>query len=223
MSGAQVTNAVVIAGTDTNIGKTVFAAALTAASGGTYWKPIQAGITGGTDRDAVAHLGQLKPDRIHAEAHRLMTPCSPHRAAEIDNVAIDTTNLVPPNGTPISPLVIELAGGLMVPLTHKTLQIELLARWQIPVVLCARTSLGTINHTLLSLFALQACDIPVLGVAFIGDKDGATEDAVINFGNTTHLGRMPICNPLNANTLRRAFSNNFDVARFFATSEEGAA
>lgn len=208
-------NAVVIAGTDTNVGKTVFAAALTAACGGTYWKPVQAGITGGTDNDIVTELAQIPPSRIYPESYRLMTPCSPHRAADIDGVKIDTAKLTPPVTHASSRLVIEIAGGLMVPLTHDALQIESLARWKIPVVLCARTALGTINHTLLSVFALQACNVPIVGVAFIGDSDPAAEAAIVSFGETPHLGRLPFCNPLNAATLAQAFAENFNVSQIF--------
>ncbi|MGH1419351.1 MAG: dethiobiotin synthase [Hyphomicrobiaceae bacterium] len=216
MNNSAVTkNAVVIAGTDTDVGKTVFAAALTAASEGSYWKPVQAGI-GQTDSETVSTLAGLPPSRILPEAYRLITPCSPHRAAEIDQVKIDTAKLNPPVSFSSNHLVIELAGGLMVPMTQDALQIELLARWKIPVVLCARTTLGTINHTLLSVFALQACNVPLVGVAFIGDCDPGAEEAIVSFGETTHLGRLPVCTPLNATTLRQAFDANFDVAQIFA-------
>ncbi len=160
---------VVVTGTDTEIGKTVFAAALADQLGASYWKPIQSGLDGETDSEIVARLGGLSSDRILPERYRLKTPVSPHQSAEIDGVHIDARELVVPD-TSGRPLVIEGAGGLMVPLDPSTLYIDVFARWRIPVVLCARTTLGTINHSLLSVEALRRRDIDVLGIAFIGDR-----------------------------------------------------
>lgn len=133
--------------TDTGIGKTVFSAGLAGALGGYYWKPVQSGLDGETDSDTVRRLSGLAAERILPERYRLATPASPHLAAEIDRVTIDPDQLEPP-ATP-EPLVIEGAGGLMVPLTREVTAIDLFARWDAPLVLCARTTLGTINHTLL--------------------------------------------------------------------------
>src|ERR1700761_9054612 len=149
---------IVVTGTDTGIGKTVFSAGLTGFLGANYWKPIQSGLDEETDSEIVARLGGFSPARILPERYRLRSPLSPHRSAEIDGVAIDTHSLrVPDVGE--HPLVIEGAGGLMVPLDRDTLFIDLFARWQLPVVLCARTALGTINHSLLSIEALRSRDI----------------------------------------------------------------
>src|SRR5580692_6242913 len=140
---------IVVAGTDTEIGKTVFAAGLADLLGASYWKPIQSGLDGETDSQAVARLGRLSGDRILPERYRLKTPASPHQAAAIDGIRIDAAALdVPATGG--RPLVIEGAGGLMVPLDRATLYVDIFARWHLPVVLCARTALGTINHSLLS-------------------------------------------------------------------------
>ncbi len=210
----------VIAGTDTEIGKTVFSAALTSATGGTYWKPIQSGLEESTDTETAAQLGvkfQIP------EVYRLKTPCSPHRAAEIDGVSIDVSKLSPPTDLKSEPLIIETAGGLMVPLTDHTLQIDVLARWQKPVILCARTSLGTINHTLLSLEALHERRIPVIGVAFIGDSDEAAEKAIISFGKVPRLGRLPICNPISAETLKQTFTDNFNTQELLKAAADAGA
>ncbi|MCO5965376.1 dethiobiotin synthase [Sinorhizobium meliloti] len=201
----------VITGTDTGIGKTVFAAALTNALSGYYWKPVQSGLEDATDSETVRRVGQIAPDRILPEAYRLTTPASPHLSAKLDGVAILPHGLSPPETD--APLVIEGAGGLMVPLTEQTTFADVFARWRIPVVLCARTGLGTINHTLLSLEALRARSIPILGVAFIGDEQADTQAIVAALGQVRVLGRLPRVEPLAPDPLRQAFRAHFDIAR----------
>ncbi len=202
----------VVTGTDTDIGKTVFAAALAGALDASYWKPVQAGLDGGSDAMRVAALSGLAPSRILPEAYRLITPCSPDRAATIDGVTIDTDQLVPPDIP--GPLVIEGAGGVMVPLTETTLFADLFARWRLPVILVARTALGTINHSLLSIEALRHRDVPILGVAFIGETVPHSEDAVVRLGGVKRLGRLPILPTLDAASLRAAFAENFQLEDF---------
>jgi dethiobiotin synthetase len=201
---------IVVAGTDTDVGKTVFAAALTQALDGYYWKPVQAGLAGETDAQIVARLSGLPGSRILPEAYRLNTPASPHFAAERDGVEIDAARLSP-HGL-ATPLVIETAGGLEVPLTRRLLQVDLLASWKLPVVLCASTRLGTINHSLLSIEALKRRAIPVLGIAFVGDENADSERTIAAFGGVKRLGRLPRLNPLDEESLRRAFAQNFSVA-----------
>ena len=142
-----------ITATDTDVGKTVFAAALAGAIGACYWKPIQCGLEDGGDIARVKALSGLPDDRLLPEVYRFALAASPHRAAEAEGVEIDVARLAPPSVD--APLVIEGAGGLMVPVTRRMLLIDVLATWRIPVILCARTALGTINHTLLSLEALR--------------------------------------------------------------------
>jgi dethiobiotin synthetase len=210
---------VVVAGTDTNIGKTVFAAALVQALDGYYWKPVQAGLEGETDSQAVRRLSGLKASRILLETYRLRTAASPHVAAENDDIHIERGQLRP-HLFP-SPLVIELAGGLAVPLTRKLLQIDLVAEWKLPVILCASTKLGTINHSLLSIEALKRRAIPILGIAFIGDEIIDTERTVAAFGALKHLGRLPWLDPLDGTTLRNAFAANFSVADILGVGATG--
>jgi dethiobiotin synthetase len=199
---------IVVTGTDTGIGKTVFAAGLAGFLGAKYWKPIQAGLDGETDSRHVARLGRLSSDRIVPERYSLKTPASPHRAAEIDGVSIDTTSLhVPDTGK--FPLVIEGAGGLMVPLSRSQLYVDIFARWQLPVVLCARTALGTINHSLLSIEALRNRGIDILGIAFVGDENVDTENSICRIGQIRRLGRLPWLSPLSADTLQTAFEASF--------------
>ncbi|WP_404338221.1 dethiobiotin synthase [Sphingomonas sp. MMS12-HWE2-04] len=199
----------VVTGTDTDIGKTVFAAALTTAIGARYWKPIQSGLDDGSDAQRVAALG-VPEDRILPEAYRLATPCSPHRAAEIDGVVIDPARLVPPEG----PLVIEGAGGVLVPVTRALLYADLFARWGLPTVLVARTGLGTINHSLLSIEALRSRGVAILGVAFIGDPEPDSEATIATIGGVQRLGRLPRLDPLTPTTLAAAFAANFALEDF---------
>jgi dethiobiotin synthetase len=202
----------IVAGTDTDVGKTVFAAALTGALSGVYFKPVQAGLEPPTDTDTVRSLTGLCDEHFLPEVYRLRSPLSPHRAAEIDGLTIDPAKLALPDCN--RPLIVEPAGGLLVPLTREILTIELIARWNAPVVLCARTSLGTINHSLLSLEALKRRTIPVLGVAFIGDANADTERTIVEMGKAKRLGRLPLLPQLNRGTLAEAFARSFRLEDF---------
>jgi dethiobiotin synthetase len=206
---------IVVTGTDTGIGKTVFAAGLADMLGASYWKPIQSGLEGETDSQIVARLGGLSKDRILPERYRLTMPVSPHQSAAIDGVRIDIAALTVPD-TGGRPVVIEGAGGLMVPLDQTTLYIDVFARWRIPVVLCARTSLGTINHSLLSVEALRRRDIELLGIAFIGEGNPESERAISEIGRVKRLGRLPLISSLTRDTLHEAFAASFKPADFGA-------
>ena len=204
---------IVVTGTDTEIGKTVFAAGLADQLGACYWKPIQSGLEGETDSQIVTRLGGLSSDRILPERYRLKTPVSPHQSAAIDGISIDMAALdVPDAGS--RPLVIEGAGGLMVPLDRSTLYIDVFAHWRLPVVLCARTALGTINHSLLSVEALRHRGIELLGIAFIGESNPESERAICEIGRVKRLGRLSRLSPLTRDTLREAFATSFKPADF---------
>jgi dethiobiotin synthetase len=207
-----VSSRLVITGTDTGIGKTVFSAALTDALGAYYWKPVQSGLNEETDSETVLRLGRILPQRILPEAWRLRTPVSPHLSAEIDTVTLDPHALELPATE--GPLIIEGAGGLLVPLTRHATFADVFARWQIPAVLCSRTSLGTINHTLLSLEAMRRRLIPILGVAFIGDAYPDTQRIIAELGEVRVLGRLPRLDPLTPENLRRSFHDYFDISFF---------
>ena len=195
----------VVSGTDTDVGKTVFCAGLAAMLGARYWKPVQAGFP--TDSQTVAALARVE---ILPEAYRLKLAASPHQAAEDEGITIDPDGLIPPQG----PVVIEGAGGLMVPLTRQTLFIDVFARWRIPLILCARTRLGTINHTLLSIAAIRARSIPLHGVAFIGEANAESEQIITGMGQVKRLGRLPVIEPMAAGRLADVFAKSFNVADF---------
>jgi dethiobiotin synthetase len=198
----------VVTGTDTGIGKTVLAGAIALCTGANYWKPIQAGLDEETDSERVAALGV----RTLPEAYRLRTPCSPHRAAEIDGVTIDDAALALPAAA--GDWVIEGAGGLLVPIREDLLFADLFARWGLPVVLAARTALGTINHTLLSIEALRSRGVPIHGVAFIGEAIENTEATIARIGRVKRLGRLPMLPEVTRDTLLEAFGAAFDPDDF---------
>jgi dethiobiotin synthetase len=205
---------IVVTGTDTGIGKTVFSAGLTRLLDGVYFKPVQAGLEGETDTAVVRRLSALPAERMLPEIWRLRTPASPHLAAERDGVMIDPRELVLP--TLERPVIVEGAGGLMVPLSRDVLFIDVFASWGAPVVVCARTALGTLNHTLLSLEALQRRGIPVLGVALIGDAHADNERTLATLGRVPILGRLPRLDPLSPQSLAGAFSAAFRRESFVA-------
>lgn len=201
---------IIVTGTDTGIGKTVFASALAAALTATYWKPIQSGLDGEqSDSDIARRLGVGK---TLPEAYRLTEPLSPHRAAELDGIAIDPGRLTLPQTD--GHLVIEGAGGLLVPVTRALLFADLFADWQAPAVLVARTALGTINHSLLSVEAMRARAIPILGIAFVGDANEDNETTICTLACVKRLGRLPRLDPLDAGTLAKAFAANFRIGDF---------
>ncbi|BAB52210.1 MULTISPECIES: dethiobiotin synthase [Mesorhizobium] len=203
------TKRIVITGTDTGIGKTVFSAGLTGLLDGFYWKPVQSGLDEETDSQVVERLAGLPTGRVLPEVYRLKEPLSPHRSAELDGVAIDVAKLSLPDLP--GPIVIEGAGGLMVPLNRRTKFIDIFAQWRVPVILCARTRLGTINHTLLSIEALRARSIPLIGIAFIGDEVADTQRTIVEFSGVRQLGRLPHIDPLTSETLRDAMVAGFDL------------
>jgi dethiobiotin synthetase len=201
MSKDWIMSALIVTGTDTGVGKTVFAAGLTAALGASYWKPVQSGLEERTDSQVIAALSGA---RVLPEAYRLQLPVSPHLAAEDAGIRIDLDRLTLPQVD--GPLVVEGAGGVMVPLTRGAFFLDVFVGWQKPVVVVARTALGTINHTALSLMALRNAGCIVVGVAFVGPPEPDVEQTIAQMCNVNHLGRLPHIADLSQTTLSRAFS-----------------
>ena len=160
---------IIVAGTDTNVGKTIVSSLLVNKLNAHYWKPVQCGdLDTGGDSATVKKLSGIKANRIIPEASRLKMPASPNQAAAAEGITIDKENLKLPNHE--GALVVELAGGLMVPLRDDWLQIDQVKEWNLPVVLVARSGLGTLNHTLLSIEALENRNIKVATLILNGEK-----------------------------------------------------
>jgi dethiobiotin synthetase len=198
MSGAM---RLVICGTDTDVGKTVVSALMVQGLGATYWKPVQSGTDGGGDTGRVQALLDLPPQRLWPEAYRLQAPVSPHWAAEREGITIDPARLALPAIE--GPLVVETAGGLLVPLRRDWLQIEQIAVWGLPVLLVARSGLGTLNHTLLSLEALARRGIPVLGLVLNGEPHPDNPRTLEALGRVPVLAELPPLDPLDRAGLER--------------------
>ena len=192
-------NALVICGTDTDVGKTVVSALVVQGLGATYWKPVQSGLEGGSDSGRLQALLQLPGTRLLPEAYRLQTPVSPHWAAELEGITIDPARLALPAvaGT----LVVETAGGLLVPLRRDWLQIDQLAAWGLPVLLVARSGLGTLNHTLLSVQALRQRSIPLLGLVLNGPLHPDNPATLAALAQAPVLAQLPPLEPLTASGL----------------------
>ena len=194
----------VVCGTDTDVGKTVVSAWLVQGLEAMYWKPVQSGLEGGGDRQRVIDLLQLPEHRWIPETYAFQAAVSPHWAAELENRVLEPRRLqLPPSGT--SPLVVETAGGLHVPLTRTWRQIDQLQRWNLPVVLVCRSGLGTLNHTLLSLEALASRGIPVLGLILNGPLHADNPRTLEDLGGVPVLAELPPLDPLSAATLNAAW------------------
>lgn len=192
----------IVSGTDTGVGKTVLAAAATMLLDGEYWKPIQSGLEGESDTETVARLTALAPERFHAEGYRLTNPLSPDQSAMLDGVTIEEAQLLPPATR--RPLVIEGAGGVLVPVSDRLLQVDLFRLWRAPVLLAIRSGLGTLNHTLLTVEALARRDVPVLGLVMIGPEHAMNRATLERWCAAPVLGILPYIDPLDHATLRAA-------------------
>ena len=181
---------VFVTGTDTDVGKTVVAACLTAAWGASYWKPVQTGLASDPgDTATVARLTGLPPEHVIEPAYAFQAPLSPHAAAEMEQALVSLEDIRLP--AVARPLVIEGAGGVLVPLNEQSVMADLIRQLSLPAILVARTMLGTINHTLLSLEALRARDIEVAGVILSGAENAGNRRAIAQFGRVRVLAEVP--------------------------------
>ncbi len=177
-----------VSGISTEIGKTVAAAILVESLQADYWKPIQSGDLHHTDTMKVQALISNSKTQFHKESYRLKTPASPHHSANIDGIKIKLPHFQLPNTN--NHLIIEGAGGLMVPLNKQHLLIDLMETLQVPVVLVSQNYLGSINHTLLSTEALQKRNIPIAGIIFNGKPTPSTQDIIIHYSGCKILGHI---------------------------------
>lgn len=194
-----------VTGTDTGIGKTVISAMLMSALDATYWKPIQAGLEEETDTEFVQRTAGIPEDRIVPERYRLKTPMSPHGAADIDGIEIHLSDFKLPEFK-TKHLVVEGAGGLWVPINWKQSVLDLIEELALPVLLVARSELGTLNHTLLSLEALRRRNIDVFGVILNGPHHQSNKETIEHFGIVPVWEVEPL-ELIDQNSLRKAFDN----------------
>ncbi len=196
-----------VTGTDTGVGKTVVCAVLAAGLKAAYWKPIQSGLSK-IDTDWVRKTTGLPDSHFFKEAYRLRMPLSPHAAAEADGIRIALSKVRLPRVFGFSHLVVEGAGGVMVPLSRKHLMTDLMVRLKLPVLLVARSSLGTINHTLLSLEQLRRNRLEVLGVVMNGPKNDINRAAVEHYGRV-RVWEVDVIKKMTPSGLSEAFVRYF--------------
>ena len=209
-----------VTGTDTHVGKTVLCALLVAALDGVYWKPVQTGAVEGTDRESVRIWADAPEDRLLAERYRFDPPVSPHLAARKAGVRIDLDAFEYPAAPAGLPWIVEGAGGAMVPLNERDLMRDLMRRLGLPVVVAARTALGTINHTLLTLSALREAHLHIRGVVLIGEENAENRRAVEHYGDVRVIGTIPILEQIHRAALLDVFDKHFDRGAFFASSAD---
>lgn len=188
-----------VTGTDTNIGKTVACAWLCHHTRHHYFKPIQTGTKEGTDTDWIR---EWVPDiQCYPEIYAYPEPASPHWAAALEQETISLKTItLPPNE---DALIVEGAGGVLVPLNETHLMIDLMKQLDLPVLVVASTRLGTLNHTLLTLDALRQRHLDVSGVLLIGPDHPPTQEALVFYGKTAVLGHLPWITPLTPSALRQ--------------------
>ena len=195
---------IIICGTDTDVGKTIVSSFFVQGLKGTYWKPIQSGTEEGTDTKTICNLLSLEPNSYLPERYKFKAPVSPHWAAEQESAFIEPSNLKLPDLDEL--IIIETAGGLMVPLNRDWLQIDQLKAWGAPIILVARTGLGTLNHTLLSLEALKHRNLDVLGIILNGPPHKDNPKTLEQFGDTKILASLPIFDEVNAKVLSQEWN-----------------
>ena len=177
-----------ITGIGTGVGKTVVSAIVTEALQADYWKPIQTGVGEGKDSDVVRNLVSNKKTKIHPEAFCLSLPASPFAAAEQEGIKIEIKNIAVPETENI--LVIEGAGGLMVPINENECMIDMMEQWDAEVILVSQNYLGSINHTMLSCMALKDRNLNVLGIVYNGEDTLMAERSIVSFCDFPVIGRI---------------------------------
>jgi dethiobiotin synthetase len=203
-----------VTGTDTNVGKTVLSALLVAALDATYWKPIQTGSSEGTDRQTVMRWAEFPEERALPECYCFEPPVSPHLAAKQNGVTIRLERICRPRLASSGPLIVEGAGGVLVPINDSQTMLDLMRHLSMPVVIASRSALGTINHTLLTVKALRDAGVAVRGVVMIGKENRDNELAVERYGDVPIAGRIPVLEKIERSALLNVFRSNFDAQYF---------
>jgi dethiobiotin synthetase len=198
-----------ITGIGTNIGKTVVSAIVTEYLNADYWKPIQSGDLMDSDTMKVKALVSNNKTVFHPEKHRLSQPLSPHAAAKRDGVAIKLEDFTLPQTE--NHLVIEGAGGLMVPLNNEILIADLIQHLDVSVLLVSQNYLGSINHTLLTIQELKRRNIKIIGIVINGESTPETEAFIMQYSNLPIIFRVENESSIDQNTvLKYAEKLNFD-------------
>ena len=179
----------VVTGIGTDVGKTVVSAIIAQALEADYWKPIQSGELENSDSHKI---DRLTTDNVHilSERYRLTEPLSPHASAAIDGVHLQLSELTLPETN--RNLLVEGAGGLMVPINDSDLLIDVFKQWKLPVIIVSRHYVGSINHTILTIEALQNRGIAIKGLVFVGDENKETESFILNHTKVPFLIRIPL-------------------------------
>ncbi len=198
-----------VTGTDTGIGKTLLAAMLVSGLNGKYWKPVQSGLEDITDTEWVKEKTGLDSTFFFPETYMFKQPLSPHTSAAAEGMRIELEKFVIPETPDGETLIIEGAGGIMVPLNEKDLMIDLMKRCNAPVIIVARSGLGTINHTLLSISQLRNEGIEILGVVMNGPKNSSNRDAIEHFGKVRVIAEIENITDINPESLKGHFREYF--------------
>mmetsp|Transcript_9782 Transcript_9782/g.5107 ORF Transcript_9782/g.5107 Transcript_9782/m.5107 type:complete len:229 (-) Transcript_9782:2196-2882(-) len=198
-----------ITGTGTGVGKSVVAAILMTGLQGLYWKPIQSGLEEITDTQWIQKVTGLEKKHFYRETYRLKLPASPHVSAAQEGVRIELNAFKLPKTSPSQHLIIEGAGGIMVPLNEHHFMLNLMKKFNISIILVAKSTLGTINHTLLSLEQLRRHRQNILGVIMAGPINSDNRRAIEHYGKTAVIAEIEPLPALNPQTLSHSFLLNF--------------
>jgi dethiobiotin synthetase len=201
-----------VTGTDTGVGKTLLSALLVAALQRKYWKPIQTGACEGTDRETVTKWAEVTDDGSYPEAYIFYPPISPHLAAEQQGTEINFDRIRRPSSS--LPLIIEGAGGLLVPISAKQLMRDLIVHLDASALIASRTTLGTINHTLLTIAAARNARLDMRGIVMIGHENSDNRRSIERYGNVPVIGWIPWLDRIDRATLVSVFKQHFDRHAF---------
>jgi len=196
-----------ITGTDTAVGKTVISAMLMAGLNATYWKPIQSGLEEETDASWIQRVTQLPSKQFLPESYRLSAPLSPHASSQLDGIRIDMDQMRLPNNK--RRLIIEGAGGVLVPINEKDFIVDLIKQLNIPVLIVAPNRLGTINHTLLTIKLIRDYKLQIFGIVLNGEPNKINKQAIEKYGKIPVVAEIPHIKNITSSTLKELFYTLF--------------
>jgi dethiobiotin synthetase len=199
-----------VTGTDTGVGKTFVSAILMLGLKAKYWKPIQTGTKEGTDTEWLQLVTGLPHDQFYPERYRMSEPLSPHAASQIDGIEIELSELSLP-GSHTAPLIVEGAGGVLVPINDRDFMLDVMKTLGLPVVLVARSGLGTINHTLLTLERLRASGLEIVGVVMNGKAHPSNRKALEQYGKIEVIAEIQPIPMVSRPELMQVFDEKFGV------------